>query len=260
MADGTESSTPASAALLASISSTNGPALAGAPPQMTGTPAPLAPVADSGVYPYRAVGVIEVTYGSHSYPCTGTLIGPSTVLTAASCLWGAEGNPVWADDVKFYPGAQNGNAPFGGIEWAEGNVMQAFVDASSTETTYGATPYGIGVVTLAQPAGTKLGWFGFQTDIDKTYTPSALTYGESGQDAAMASTKCPIDAATMSRGSATAAPCAAGPWGSPFFVVDNKGARFVTGMALVAPQDGTPLRGTARISAVTYQWITDHRK
>ncbi len=262
LADGTESSTPASAALIASVTSTIGSVLAGAPLKtIIGIPAPLVPVGNAGVYPYRAVGLIEVTYGPNTYPCTGTLIGPSTVITAAGCLWGAESNPVWADKVTFSPGAQNGSAPYDVIPWAEGHVMQEYADAATaTASSYGSSPYDVGVVILSKPVGTKLGWFGFETDPNKTYTPKALAYGESGQEPALASTTCPVDAASMSRSSATAAPCIAGNFGTPYFVADSKGALFITGMGALAPNDGTAARVIARMSAVTYQWIADLRK
>ncbi len=259
---GTETSTPASAALLDAMKSegTGGAAVAGALPPVTGAPPALAAVADTSVYPYRAIGVVEVTYGPHTYPCTGTLIGPSTVITAASCLWGAEGNPVWADKVDFIPGAEDSSAPYGLIDADSANVMQQFIDSSGTVSSYGTDPFGVGVIHLAQPIGNQIGWLGFQTDLNKAYSPNAVTYGATGQEAEQSTTTCPLVLQMMSRSSAQAAPCQAGPWGSPFFVVDSKKNRFVTGMVLEAAADGSPIRMSARISAVTYQWIADQRK
>lgn len=260
-ADGTETSTPPSAALVALVSGESGPVAAGAaPPQKLGPPAALVPIGNAGVYPYRAVGLLTVHYGANSYPCTGTLIGPATVMTDAGCLWGAEGNPVWADTAEFSPGAQNGNAPYGTIEAADMNIMQEFADALTTTTTFGPTPYSIGIVTLQSPIGSKVGWLGYETDPNKSYTPTGFAYGQDGKEPALASTTCPIDQATMVRSEAKAAPCVAGEWGTPLFLLDAKGARYVTGMVDAGAADGSPLRFVARMSAVTYQWISDLRK
>lgn len=259
-ADGKTSSTPASAALAAALASmTTPPPAAKAENGGATKPAPLAPVKKSDAYPYRAVGQVEVTYGSNKYYCTGVLIGPSTVATAAACLWGAENNPVWTDHVAFYPAINGNNAPYGAVEWAGAFIQQGFVDSSTTATSNGPLPYAIGLVTLAQPIGDKLGYFGFQTDVNKSYKGNVITYGTGNALHNMATTTCPVDAASMYRSFAFPAPCGASGFGSPFYVDDtgSKG-KVMNGMNIFAYNDGSS--GMSRISAVTYEWISENRK
>ena len=43
---------------------------------------------DANEPPWRAVGKLQAAHGEHRHlPCTGALIGPATVLTAAHCFW-----------------------------------------------------------------------------------------------------------------------------------------------------------------------------
>lgn len=257
-ADGSVSSTPASAELAAIVAGLQPlPPTGNAGPATAGKAAPLAAVKKSTAYPYRAVGQVEVTYGSNKYYCPGVLVGPSTVATAAQCLWGAEGNPVWTDNVVFYPG-MNGKAPLGSVAWSGADIMQGFLDAMTTATSGGPLPYSIGLVTLSQPVGDKLGYFGFQTDLNTDYTANVITYGSGKTLHNMATTTCPVEAAQMYRSYVYTINCSAAPFGSPFFLNDDaSGGKVLNGMKIYEYNDGST--GAARISAVTYEWITEHR-
>jgi V8-like Glu-specific endopeptidase len=255
-ADGTITSTPASAALAAAVSGAP-PAqqLAGAAPAKP-TPAAVVGVADASVYPYRAVGQVEATYGDTLYYCTGVLIGPSTVATLADCLYGFQGNPGWADKVMFYP-AVNDTAPYEAVPWTSGHIMQGFLDASATATSSGTFPYGIGLVTLASPIGNQLGWFGFQTDINESYSAKAITYGTGPTLHNMSTTSCWVDVASMYRSYAFPDPCPASAYGTPFYIDDSAG-KYLTGINVASYTDGGSAE--ARISTITYEWITEYRQ
>jgi V8-like Glu-specific endopeptidase len=259
-ADGKTTSTPPSDALAVALKGMTTPPPSGsAESGGAAKPAPVVPVKKSDVYPYRAVGQVEVTYGKNKYYCTGVLIGPATVATAAGCLWGAENNPVWTDHVAFYPAINGNTAPYAPVEWAGAFLQQGFVDASTAATSDGPLPYAIGLVTLAQPIGDKLGYFGFQTDVNKSYKGNVITYGTGDQLHDMGTTTCPVDASTMYRSFAFAAPCAASGYGSVFYFDDTESkGKVVNGMNIFTYNDGSS--GMARISAVTYEWISENRK
>jgi len=259
-ADGKTSSTPASAALAAALKGMTTPPPSGnAESGGAAKAAPVVPVKQATAYPYRAVGQVEVTYGQNKYYCTGVLIGPATVATAAACLWGAENNPVWTDHVAFYPAINGNTAPYQPIEWDGAFIQQGFVDAASTATSDGQLPFAIGLVTLAQPVGDKLGYFGFQTDVNQSYKGNVITYGTGNTLHNMGTTTCPVSAASMYRSFAFPAPCAASGYGSVFYMddTDSKG-KVVNGMNILTYNDGSS--AMARISAVTYEWISENRK
>lgn len=260
--DGSGRETPPSAALAAVIAAEvgNAPAERGLPtPAQAGPSNGLTKVGKTTVYPYRAVGQIYVTYGKNTYVCTGTLIGPSTVATAAGCLYGIEGKPVWADDVQFYPGANDGKAPYKPYAWKTASIMKGFADPTYTSGMGGQLPYAIGLVILDKPAGDKLGWFGFETDPNDSYAPSTITYGAGDTLDTMSTGSCTVDASLMWRSFAIPNPCPANGWGNPLYVTDpDSKALYVTGLNIWKYEDGST--GSTRINPVIYQWLADNRQ
>lgn len=120
-------------------------------------------IANTKVYPFSAIGYLESKNAKGEYSsCSATLIGPSTVLTAAHCLYSHD-NGGWLDGFFFVPGlngATANDAPFGAYEYAEAYVVQGFID--NYQGYYGSVlPWDLGIVTLKQPIGNNLGWLGY---------------------------------------------------------------------------------------------------
>lgn len=65
--------------------------------------------------PFNAIGVVSVTTknGKETTFGTGTLIGPKVVLTAAHILAPENQLPIKSKIIRFTPGANGSNAPFG---------------------------------------------------------------------------------------------------------------------------------------------------
>lgn len=120
-------------------------------------------IANTKVYPFSAIGYLESKDTKGNYEsCSATLIGPSTVLTAAHCLYNHE-TKAWQDAMFFIPGLNGStanDAPFGGYEYDSAYVVQGFID--NYQGYYGSVlPWDLGIITLKQPIGNNLGWLGY---------------------------------------------------------------------------------------------------
>ena len=69
-------------------------------------------ITDTTVYPYSAVGELVAVFPHRTARCTGTLIGPRHVLTAAHCIYDLKSRRH-AEEVSFTPGRSGGEAPLG---------------------------------------------------------------------------------------------------------------------------------------------------
>jgi V8-like Glu-specific endopeptidase len=120
-------------------------------------------VKSTRIYPFNVVGLIETvhTKTNTTFDCTAALIGPSTVITAAQCVYhhGLEGG--WMDKMTFWPGI-NGESdiPVGGFDWANVSVLEGYV--TKYDGGYDSVwPYDVALVELAQPIGDQVGWLGY---------------------------------------------------------------------------------------------------
>jgi glutamyl endopeptidase len=108
-------------------------------------------------YPYSSVGQITFTSSTGGYICSGTLIGPNQVLTAAHCLWDLD-TKQFVTDVEFAPGryrTADGSTvnPFGVYAFDHATVYQLYKDSNGGIGD-------MGVITLGSPAGNITGYLG----------------------------------------------------------------------------------------------------
>jgi glutamyl endopeptidase len=133
-------------------------------------------IADTSVYPWRAISHLELYDASDSLfgGCTGTFVGPDALLTAAHCLW--DSDTGWTENIAVTPGRDEDYYPYG-WEWAETWwVPDAYIDSG------GDSAYDWGIIKMADDSlGYTVGWLPVANLTDETlsrsdFTPAVVGY------------------------------------------------------------------------------------
>lgn len=111
-------------------------------------------------YPYKAAGMLELTYPDGTFICSATLIAPNFVLTAAHCIFDWE-TGLWVTNMTFVPGRVNNLdgkniRPFGRTGWSQVYKLAQFVGDYVAIGQY----YDMAVIKLDQPIGEPHGCCG----------------------------------------------------------------------------------------------------
>ena len=100
-------------------------------------------------YPWSAIGRVNTAIGQR---CSGTLVGPRLVATAAHCLWNKRTNRVLAPESVHFLAAYGQGAY---VATARGVSIRRGTDGPP-----GDPAVDWALVTLAAPIGEQVGWIG----------------------------------------------------------------------------------------------------
>ena len=129
------------------------------------------------IAPYSYIGMLEANFNEDATHCTGFLVSPDTVVTAAGAIFRYGGNEIGSmpNGVYFLPGYSKGNTPYGKAKVASIHIPSQFKTQG-----YEGTLYNFAVLKLETPIGNKCGYFGIKNNVTGTAGESLGEYMISG--------------------------------------------------------------------------------
>jgi len=155
-------------------------------------------IKDTSTYPQITTGWLWTQDQKGNWTtCTGTLIGPKTVLTAAHCVYDhATGG--WVQAMTFIPGMVDAEtAPYGQFDWANVNILKGFIDNYDGKNYGSAMPWDLAEIELQEDLSKTVGYMGFRVDEAKDLKATMDAYSGDKPDGTMWETHCDVPPANF---------------------------------------------------------------
>jgi len=96
-------------------------------------------VVDTTIYPFSAIAYLELLDSDLEVlgTCTGTFIGPDTLLTAGHCLWDDITGDWLSDEIRVVPAKDGDFEPFGYEYASDWWVPDAYAESGDSEWDWG---------------------------------------------------------------------------------------------------------------------------
>ena len=111
-------------------------------------------VTDTTTSPYNRVVKLYMTFSNgDTYPCSGSMVGPRTALTAGHCLFDHWNGLGWATSVEVVPAKNDGSEPYGSTFSTSLSVSGEWQEDMDYDHDWG-------LVNTTNHLGEITGWFG----------------------------------------------------------------------------------------------------
>jgi len=214
-------------------------------------------IAEAEEYPFRVIGQILMMKKSGSSFCSGALIGPHTVLTAAHCLYNHD-EGGWNEKIQFVPartGTSAEDAPYGTYDYETAYVLGGYID--NYQGSYDSVfRWDLGVVILKDPVGDDLGWMGYSNYDDLGAFHASITgYPGDMPASTMWYAGCDVQAENIATDYfLTDCDTYPGSSGSAVYAIDENDEHVIVGVN-VAQND--KWNTAVRLNASYFAWVDD---